>query len=53
MIADIANHLFYENYLLNGINAASRKRLIKGFEPVTFVSAEKGMVNIIQIPKLT
>lgn len=52
MIADIANHLFYENYLLNGIKAESRKRLLKDFEPVTFISAEKGMVTITVSLKL-
>ena len=34
--------MFYENYLENGVKAESRKRLINEFEPVTFISAEKG-----------
>jgi hypothetical protein len=34
--------LFYENYLKNGVNAESRKSLIKEFNAVTFISAEKG-----------
>jgi hypothetical protein len=29
--------------LLNGVKAEARKRLIKSFPPITFVSAEKGM----------
>ncbi|TNV86292.1 hypothetical protein FGO68_gene3263 [Halteria grandinella] len=43
MIAQIANSLFYENYLENGVKAEARKPLIKEFQPVTFISAEKGM----------
>ena len=39
----MANHLFYENYLLDGVKAEARKRLIKEFGPMTFVSAEKGV----------
>lgn len=39
----MANYLFYENYLLNGVKAESRKRLIKQFSPITFISAEDGM----------
>jgi hypothetical protein len=39
----VANYLFYENYLLNGVKAESRKRLIKQFAPITFISAEDGM----------
>lgn len=35
--------MFYENYLLNGVKAEARKRLIKKFSPITFVSAEKGL----------
>eukprot|EP00347_Sterkiella_histriomuscorum_P015353 403357339 len=42
MIAQIANDLFYENYLENGVKADARKQLIKEFQPVTFISAEKG-----------
>jgi hypothetical protein len=42
MIAQIANDLFYENYLKNGVGAEARKPLIKEFQPVTFISAEKG-----------
>ena len=42
-IAQVANFLFYENYLLNGVKAEARKRLLKKFSPITFVSAEKGM----------
>ena len=42
MIAQIANDLFYENYLKNGVRAEARKYLIKEFQPVTFISAEKG-----------
>lgn len=49
MIADIANHLFYENYLENGVRAESRKRLLKEFDPVTFISAEKGQVSLSSI----
>ena len=45
MIAQIANDLFYENYLENGVKAEARKSLIKEFRPVTFISAEKGMVR--------
>ena len=45
MIAQIANDLFYENYLENGVKAEARKSLIKEFQPVTFISAEKGMVR--------
>ncbi|CDW90096.1 UNKNOWN [Stylonychia lemnae] len=44
MIAQIANDLFYENYLENGVRANARKQLIKEFQPVTFISAEKGQV---------
>ena len=43
MIAQIANSLFYENYLENGVKAEARKPLIKEFQPVTFISAEKGL----------
>ena len=39
----MANYLFYENYLLNGVKAEARKRLIKQFPPITFISAEKGV----------
>jgi hypothetical protein len=35
--------LFYENYLVDGVKAESRKRLIKKFSPITFISAEKGL----------
>jgi hypothetical protein len=35
--------LFYENYLLDGVKAESRKKLLKTFNPITFISAEKGM----------
>jgi len=35
--------LFYENYLLNGVKAEARKRLISKFCPITFISAEKGV----------
>ncbi len=42
MIAQIANDLFYENYLKNGVKAEARKSLIKEFQPVTFISAERG-----------
>lgn len=42
MIAQIANDLFYENYLMNGVKAEARKYLIKEFQPVTFISAERG-----------
>jgi hypothetical protein len=31
MIAQIANDLFYENYLKNGVRAEARKYLIKEF----------------------
>ena len=34
--------MFYENYLLNGVKAEARKRLIKTLSPITFISAEKG-----------
>ena len=42
-IAQVANYLFYENYLLNGVKAESRKRLISKLNPITFISAEKGV----------
>jgi hypothetical protein len=29
--------------LLNGVKAEARKRLIKTFSPITFISAEKGL----------
>ena len=31
MIAQIANDLFYENYLENGVKANARRQLIKEF----------------------
>lgn len=50
MIAQIANDLFYENYLMNGVKAQARKSLVKEFQPVTFISAEKGLVSLSQLP---
>ena len=41
-ISQLANQLFYENYLLDGVQAEARKRLLKKFAPITFISAEKG-----------
>jgi superfamily I DNA and/or RNA helicase len=42
-ISQVANYLFYENYLLDGVKAESRRRLLKMFNPITFISAEKGV----------
>ena len=42
-IAQVANYLFYENYLEDGVKKEQRKRLLKRFQPITFISAEKGL----------
>jgi len=42
-IAQIANYLFYENFLLDGVKAEARQRLLNKFSPITFISAEKGL----------
>ena len=42
MIANVANYLFYEGTLKNGVNEDNRKRLLKQFHPYTFISAERG-----------
>ena len=34
--------MFYENYLEDGICKEQRKNLLDGFQPITFISAEKG-----------
>ena len=41
-IAQVANYLFYENYLKDGVKEEQRKRLLQRFPPITFISAEKG-----------
>ena len=41
-IAQVANYLFYENYLQDGVKKEQRKRLLQKFPPITFISAEKG-----------
>ena len=42
MIANVANYLFYEGTLKNGVDDNNRKRLLKNFCPYTFISAERG-----------
>jgi len=42
-ISQVANYLFYENYLEDGVKPEARKRLLKNFAPITFISAEKGI----------
>ena len=38
----MANYLFYEGTLKNGVSCKSRKPLISKFSPYTFISAERG-----------
>ena len=42
VIANVANYLFYENTLKNGVSEDSRKKLLKQFQPYTFISTERG-----------
>ena len=42
VIANVANYLFYEGTLKNGISEGSRKRLLRQLHPYTFISAERG-----------
>lgn len=42
VIANVANYLFYEGTLKNGVNEDSRQRLLKQFTPYTFIPAERG-----------
>lgn len=42
VIANVANYLFYEGTLKNGISEDSRKKLLSQFQPYTFISAERG-----------
>ena len=43
VIANVANYLFYENTLRNGVNEVMRKNLLKQFPTYTFISAERGL----------